>query len=90
MLPTGPKPREKMQHEHSVDWLKAQKKTDLKVHLAEHASREEGNLILHTRQNFAIHQGALYLCSIPKGKTEDLLLFVVPKTHHVATLNGYQ
>ena len=40
-----------------LDWLKAQKKTDLKVFLAEHASREEGNLILHNRQNIAIHQG---------------------------------
>ena len=38
-----------------LDWLKAQKKTDLKVPLAEHTSSEEGNLILHNRQNFAIH-----------------------------------
>ena len=29
-----------------LDWLKAQKKTDLKVLMAEHASSEEGNLIL--------------------------------------------
>ena len=35
-----------------------------------------------------IHQGALYLQSMPKGKTKDLLLFIVPKAHHVATLNG--
>ena len=71
-----------------LDWLKAQKQTDLKVLLAEHVSSEEGNLILCNRQNFVIHQGALYLCSMPKGKTEDLLLFVVPKAHCVATLNG--
>ena len=25
---------------------------------------------------------------MPKGETKDLLLFVVPKSHHVATLNG--
>ena len=31
-------------------------------------------------QNFTIHQGASYLSSTPKGKTEDLLLFVIPKT----------
>ena len=72
----------------AVYWLKAQKKTDVKVLLAEHTSGEEGNLILHNRQNFAIHQGALYLCSMPKGKTEDLLLFVVPKAHCVAAFNG--
>ena len=37
-----------------------------------------------------IHQGALYLCSMPKCDTEDLLLFVVPKAHQVTTLNGCQ
>ena len=30
----------------------------------------------------------LYLCSMPKGESEDLLLFVVPKVHWVVTLNG--
>ena len=38
--------------------------------------------------NFVIHWGALYLHSAPKGETKDLLLFVVPKAHHVAALNG--
>ena len=69
-----------------LDWLKAQKKTDLKALLAEHASRKEGWLILWNWQNFTIHQGALYLHSMPKGETEDLLLFVVPRAHHVPTL----
>ena len=72
-----------------LDWLKAENQTDLKVLLAEHTSSEEGNLILHNQQNFAIHQGALYLCLMPKGKTEELLLFVVPKAHCAATLNGF-
>ena len=71
-----------------LDWLKTQKKTDLKVLLAEHTSSEEGNLILHNRQNFSIHQGSLYLCSTPKSETKDLLVFVVPKAHCVGTLNG--
>ena len=70
-----------------LDWLKAEKKTDLKALLAEHTSSKEGQLILWNRQNFTIHQGALYLCSMPKGETEDLLLFVVPKAHQVNTLN---
>ena len=35
-----------------------------------------------------IHQKALYLHSMPKGKNEDLLLFVVPKAHRVTALNG--
>ena len=33
-------------------------------------------------------QDALYLCSTPKGENEDLLLFVVPKVHQTAALNG--
>ena len=64
-----------------LDWLEAQKRMDLRMLLAEHASSEEGRLILQNRQNFSIHQKALYLCSMPKGKREDLLLFVVPKAH---------
>ena len=33
-------------------------------------------------------QDALYLCSMPKGENDDLLLFVVAKAHQTATLNG--
>ena len=64
-----------------LDWLKAQKQTSLKMLLTEHTSSEEGKLILQNRQNFSIHQGALYLHLMPKGKTEDVLLFVVPRAH---------
>ena len=71
-----------------LDWLGVQKKTDLKALLANHASSEEGWLILRNHQNFTIYQGALYLCLKPKGETEDLLWFVVPKAHWVAALNG--
>ena len=39
-------------------------------------------------QNFISLQGTLYLCSTPKGEDEDLLLFVVPKAHLTAALNG--
>ena len=45
-------------------------------------------MILWNQQNFVIHQGALYLCLMPKGETEDLLLILVPKAHHVTALNG--
>ena len=72
-----------------LDWLKAQKQTDLKALLMEQTSSKEGQMILQNQQNFVIHQGALYLHSMPKGKTKDLLLFVVPKAHWVATLNGH-
>ena len=71
-----------------LDWLGAQKKTDQKALLANPSSSEEGQLILGNHQNFIIYEGALYLCSMPKGKTKDLLLFVDPKAHWVAALNG--
>ena len=34
------------------------------------------------------YQGVLYLHSMPKGETKDLLLFIVPKAHQVTALNG--
>ena len=39
-------------------------------------------------QNFTTLQDTLYLHSTPKGENEDLLLFLVLKTHQTATLNG--
>ena len=48
-----------------LNWLKAQKKTDLKALLAEHASSEEGRLILHNWHNFMIHQGACTCAQCP-------------------------
>ena len=71
-----------------LDWLKAQKQTNMRMLLENHTSSEEGKLILQNWQNYMIHQGALHLHSMPKGKTEDLLLCMVPKALCVATLNG--
>ena len=62
-----------------LNWLKAQNKTDLMAFLVEHASGKEGKLLLYNQQNFMVHQRALYLCSLPKGETENLLLFVGPQ-----------
>ena len=39
-------------------------------------------------QNFISLQGTLYLCSTSKGEDDDLLLFMVPKVHRTAALNG--
>ena len=39
-------------------------------------------------QNFTSLQGALYLHSTPNGEDEDLLLFIVPRAHQTAALNG--
>ena len=45
-------------------------------------------MIWRNCQNFTTLQGTLYLCSTPKGKNEDLLLFVVPKMHWTALSMG--
>ena len=51
-----------------LDWLEAQKKTDLKTLLGEHASSVDGQLVWRNHQNFVIHQRALYLCQHPGGR----------------------
>ena len=84
-----PKHRERTQCWNAVlNWLEAQKKTDLKTLLGEHASSKEGWLVWRNCQNFMIHQKAHYLCSIFKSKNEDLLLFMVTRVHRVTALNG--
>ena len=71
-----------------LHWLEAKKKTDLRTLLGEHASSEEGQIVWRNCQNFPVLQDALYLCSMPKGENENLVIFMVPKTHQTATLNG--
>ena len=44
-------------------------------------------MVWRNHQNFMVLQDALYLCSMPKGENEDLLLFIVPKAHWTAALN---
>ena len=46
-------------------------------------------MVRRNHQNFTTLQGTLYLHSTTKGDNEDLLLFVVPKMHQTATLNGH-
>ena len=71
-----------------LHWLEAKKKIDLRTLLGEHASSKEGQIVWRNCQNFAVLQDAFYLCFMPKGENEDLLLFIVPKAHQNAALNG--
>ena len=71
-----------------LHWLEAKKNTDLRTLLGEHTSSEEGQIVWRNCCNFMVLQDALYLHSTPKGGNEDLLLFVVPRAHWTATLNG--
>ena len=87
MSPIGPAAqKEDPELDAVLQWLES-KKTDLRTLLGEHALSKEGWIIWRNRQNFTILQGTLYLCSMPKGENEDLLLFVVPKMHQTAALN---
>ena len=71
-----------------LQWLGSRKKADLRTLLGECIMSKEGRMVWRNCQNFISLQGALYLCSTPKGEDEDLLLFVVPKAHQTAALNG--
>ena len=71
-----------------LQWLGSRKKADLRMLLGECIMSEEGWMVWRNCQNFISLQGALYLCSTPKGEDEDLLLFMVPKVHWTAALNG--
>ena len=69
-------------------WLDSRKKADQRTLLGECIKSKEGQMVWRNCQNFISLQGTLYLHSTPKGEDEDLLLFVVPKAHWTATLNG--
>ena len=71
-----------------LQWLGSRKKADLRMLLRECIMSKEGQMVWRNCQNFISLQGVLYLRSTPKGEDEDLLLFVVPKAHRTAALNG--
>ena len=71
-----------------LQWLETKKKADLRTLLGECIMSKEGQMVWRNCQNFTSLQGTLYLHSTPKGEDEDLLLFVVPKAHWTAALNG--
>ena len=71
-----------------LQWLASKKEGDLRTLLGECIMSKEGQMLWRNCQNFTSLQGTLYLHSTPKGENEDLLLFIVPKAHQTATLNG--
>ena len=77
--------KEDLQLDAVLHWLEAEKKTDLRTLLREHASSEDGQIVWRNCQNFTVLQDVLYLCSMPKGENEDILFFVVLKAHWTAT-----
>ena len=71
-------PKEDPEIDALLQWLESKKKADLRTHLGEHVSCEEGQMVWRNHQNFTTLQGTLYLHSMPKGENEDLLLFRLP------------
>ena len=71
-----------------LHWLETKKKAGLKTLLRECIMSEDGQMVWRNCQNFTSLQGTLYLHSTPKEEDKDLLLFVVPRAHRTATLNG--
>ena len=72
MWPIGLQLRRRPSSKCCVELVGAQKKTDLRTLLGEHASSEEGQVVRRNHQNFMTLQNALYLCPTPKGENEDL------------------
>ena len=71
-----------------LHWLETRKKADLKTLLGECIMSKDGQMVWRNCQNFTSLQGTHYLCSTPKGEDKDLLLFIVPRAHWTAALNG--
>ena len=71
-----------------LHWLETRKKADLKTLLRECIMSKDGQMVWRNCQNFTSLQGTLYLHSTPRGEDEGLLLFIVPRAHQTATLNG--
>ena len=49
--------------------------------MGKHSDSEEGKVLFHIRNSFTMKKGMLYVNTMPKGKTEGLLAFIVPSTH---------
>ena len=60
----------------------------LKTCMGKHSDSEEGKTLFCIRNSFTMKKGMLYVNTMPKGKTEGLLAFVVPSTHWCTALNG--
>ena len=77
----GPKCQAELVRDPEEDWSED-------TLMGEHASSEESQMVWRNCQNFTTLQNALYLCSMPKGENENLLLFMASKAYWIATLNG--
>ena len=71
-----------------LQWLGSKKKADLTMLLGEWCNGQRGLDGVEKPPELHISPGYSLFMHHPQGKDEDLLLFVVPKAHQTATLNG--
>ena len=71
-----------------IKWISYQEVQDLKHLLGDDANTEEEKTILQEQKKIILYQGALYHCYTPTGKLEEVMWFIVPMAHQVATMNG--
>ena len=71
-----------------IDWILNQKVQDLKHLLEDNANTKEAMAILQEWKKLMHYHGALYHCHTLAGKLEEVIQFVVPTAHQVATMNG--
>ena len=71
-----------------MEWISIHKVQDLEHLLGDHASMEEGMVILREQKKFTLHQGALYHHHTPARELEETMQFVVPTAHKVLAWMG--
>ena len=83
----GQSPREDPLLGTVLDWLKAQKQTDLKALLVEHSSSEEGNLILCNDRILWFIRDLVPMVNVQRWNWRSPALHGL-QAHHVTALNG--
>ena len=76
-------------------WLKTCKDTPaerrdalLKKYLGSQADTEEGCSLFHICNSLVLNKELLYISTMPRGKIEGVLAFLVPSSQRVTALNG--
>ena len=64
-----------------MEWIATQKVHDLKHHLGDNTTTEEGMAILWEWKKFMLHQVALYHCHTLAVELEEVMWFVAPMAH---------
>ena len=65
-----------------------QQDTFLKECLGVEAEMEQGKMFFHICTSLILNKGLMYMCVTPKGKTEGVLVFIIPVGQCRMALNG--